>query len=250
MTGMRLNDKVALVTGAQQGIGAAAAIELARAGADIAMNWLDDEAAAMSLADRIRGLGRRAALVRGDLSTVAGAQDLVEQAYDAFGRLNVLVNNAGVYPRSRFLDLTEATWDTTHAINLKGTAFCGQAAARKMILGKAGGAIINISSVAAQGAINGAHYSASKGGVISLTRGMALELASYGIRVNAIAPGLVDTAQPRYGMTEAEIAAAGAASPIGRVGLATEIATVAVFLASDMSSYMTGPVHIPLPPGI
>jgi NAD(P)-dependent dehydrogenase (short-subunit alcohol dehydrogenase family) len=239
---MRLKDKIALVTGAQQGIGAAAAIELAREGADIVVNWLDDEAAAAAVAGQVRALGRRAALVRGDVGTVAGAQGIVEDAYAAFGRLDVLINNAGIYPRTKFLELTEATWDITHSVNLKGSAFCGQAAAHKMILGKAGGSIINIASVAASGSVNGAHYAASKGGVISLTRGMALELAAYGIRVNAIAPGLVDTAQPRYGMTEEEIAASGASSPIGRVGSPTEIATVAVFLASDMSSYMTGEV--------
>ena len=239
---MRLKDKVAFVTGAQQGIGAAIAVELAREGADIVINWLDDEAAAANVADQVRAMGRRAALVQGNVGTVAGARHIVEEAYAAFGKLDVLVNNAGIYPRTKFLDLTEETWDITHSVNLKGSAFCGQAAAHKMILGKQGGVIINIASVAASGSVNGAHYAASKGGVISLTRGMALELAEYGIRVNGIAPGLVDTAQPRYGMTEDEIAASGAASPLGRVGTATEIAGVAVFLASDLSSYMTGEV--------
>jgi len=239
---MRLKDKAALVTGAQQGIGAAVAAELAREGADVAINWFDDEAAANAVADSVRALGRQAVLVRGDLGTVAGAQGVVEAAWDALGRLHVLVNNAGIYPRAPFLELTEATWDATHAVNLKGTAFCAQAAARKMVAARVHGAIVNIASVAAHGAVRGVHYSASKGGVVSLTRAMALELAPHGIRVNAIAPGLVDTAQPRFGMTEAEIAAAGAASPAGRVGLPAEIATVAVFLASDMSSYMNGEV--------
>ena len=239
---MRLKDKAALVTGAQQGIGAAVATELAREGADVAISWLDDEAAAKAVADSVRALGREAALVRGDLGTVVGAQGVVEAAWDALGCLHVLVNNAGIYPRAPFLELTEATWDATHAVNLKGTAFCAQAAARRMVAAQTGGAIINIASVAAHGAGRGVHYSASKGGVVSLTRAMALELAPHGIRVNAIAPGLVDTAQPRFGMTEAEIAAAGAASPAGRVGLPAEIATVAVFLASDMSSYMNGEV--------
>ncbi len=239
---MRLADKAVLVTGAQQGIGAATAIECAREGANVVVNWLDDEAAAKAIARQVHDFGRRAALVQGDVGTVAGARAIVEAAFSALGGLDVLVNNAGIFPRSTFLDLTEETWDATHAINLKGTAFCSQAAARKMIETKTGGSIIAIASVAAAGAVRGAHYSASKGGVISLVRGMALELMPLGIRVNGIAPGLIDTAQPRYGMSEAEIEAAGAASPVGRVGRATEIAAVAVFLASDMSSYMTGEV--------
>jgi NAD(P)-dependent dehydrogenase (short-subunit alcohol dehydrogenase family) len=109
-----------------------------------------------------------------------------------------------------------------------------------MVASSIRGAIITISSLAASGAVNGTHYAASKGGVISLTRGMALELAPYGIRVNGIAPGLTDTAQPRYGMTEDEIAAFGAATPIARVGAPREIADVAVFLASEEASFMIG----------
>jgi 3-oxoacyl-[acyl-carrier protein] reductase len=239
---LQLQDKVALVTGAQQGIGAATAIAFAREGADVAINWLDDAAAAEAVAAAVREAGRRAVLVQGDVGSVAGAQAIVEAASAAFGRLDSLVNNAGIYPRSMFLDLTESIWDVTHNVNLKGTAFCSQAAARHMVAAKTAGTIVNIASVAAQGAVRGAHYAASKGGVISLTRGMALELTPHGIRVNAIAPGLIDTAQPRYGMTETEIAASGAATPVGRVGRPEEIAAIAVFLASDMSSYMTGEV--------
>ncbi len=239
---MLLTGKSALITGAQQGIGAATALAFAREGADVAINWLDDAAAAEKAADQIRELGRTAVLVQGDVGTVAGAQALVAGAVAGLGRLDVLVNNAGVFPREPFLELTEATWDITHSINLKGTAFASQAAAKAMIAARIKGAIITIASIAASGAARGTHYAASKGGVISLTRGMALELAPYGIRVNGIAPGLVDTAQPRYGMTEQEIAASGAASPIGRVGGPGEIASVAVFLASDMASFMTGEV--------
>jgi NAD(P)-dependent dehydrogenase (short-subunit alcohol dehydrogenase family) len=239
---MLLSGKAALVTGAQQGIGAATAIAFAREGADVAINWLDDLAAAEAVANQVRALGRTAVLVHGDVSTVAGAQGIVAAALVGLGRLDILVNNAGIYPRAMFLDLTEATWDATHDVNLKGTAFCGQAAARAMIAAKTAGCIVNISSLSASGSVNGVHYAASKGGVISLTRGMALELTPHGIRVNAIAPGIVDTAQPRYGMTEQEIAEFGASSPVGRVGEPGEIASVAVFLASDMSSYMTGEV--------
>jgi NAD(P)-dependent dehydrogenase (short-subunit alcohol dehydrogenase family) len=239
---MRLVGKAALGTGAQQGIGAATAIALARDGADVAINWLDNQAAANSVADQVRALGRRAELIHGDVSTAAGARAMVAAAIAALGKLDVLINNAGIYPRTMFLDLTEAMWDATHDVNLKGTAFASQAAAQHMVARKIRGAIVTISSLSAAGSVNGVHYSATKGGVISLTRAMALELTPLGIRVNGIAPGIIDTAQPRYGMTEDEIAAMGAASPVGRVGRPEEMAAIAVFLASDEASYITGEI--------
>ena len=239
---MLLAGKAALVTGAQQGIGAATVRAFAQAGADVAINWLDKPDLAEALAAEVRAMGRTAVLVQGNVATVAGAQAIVAGAVAGLGRLDILVNNAGTYPRSMFLDLTEEIWDVTHNVNLKGTAFCAQAAARVMVAAKTRGTIINISSVSAAGSVKGTHYSASKGGVISLTRAMALELTPLGIRVNAIAPGIVDTAQPRDGMTEQEIFDWGAQSPEGRVADPSEIASAAVFLASGMASFMTGEV--------
>ena len=180
--------------------------------------------------------------MQADIGDVAAGARMVDQAAAQLGRLDILVNNAGIYPRAAFLALTEALWDSVLGVNLKGAAFCAQAAARVMVAGGAGGAIINLSSQAVRGAVRGVHYSASKAGLIGLTRSMALELAPHGIRVNAIAPGLTDTAQPRGGSTEDELAAMAAALPLGRIGRASDIANAVVFLASEQSAFMTGEV--------
>ncbi len=239
---MNLEGRVALVTGAQQGIGAASAVALAVAGADVAVNWLDDEAAAQEVAAAVQRAGRQAMLVRADVADLGASAAMVQAVMERFGRLDILVNNAGIYPRMAFLDLTAAVWDGVHGVNLRGAAFCAQAAAKAMIAGGAGGAIINLSSQSIRGAVLGVHYSASKSGLIGLTRSMALELAPHRIRVNAIAPGLIDTAQPRGGNTDEEIAAIGASLPLGRVGQASDIANAVVFLASEASGFMTGEV--------
>ncbi len=197
-----LGGSVALVTGAQQGIGRAIAIEFAAAGADVALNYLDDRAAAEAVAAEIGQAGRRALLLQGDVAVVAQAAGMMAQAVQELGRLDVLVNNAGIFPRVPMLNMREADWDAVLDVNLKGTFFSSQAAARIMVAQGMPGAIINLASRAIGGSVRGVHYSASKGGIVSLTRAMALELAPHRIRVNAIAPGLTDTAQPRYGMSE------------------------------------------------
>jgi 3-oxoacyl-[acyl-carrier protein] reductase len=139
--------------------------------------------------------------------------------------------------------MTEADWDLVVDINLKGSAFCAQAAARTMAAAGCGGTIINLSSRSLAGTVLGVHYSATKAGVVGMTRAMALALAPHGIRVNAIAPGLTDTAQPRYGNTEAELQEMAKAVPLGRMATAEDIAALGVFLASDAASYITGQVH-------
>src|SRR5437899_3031925 len=213
---MRLRGKVALVTGAQQGIGRGIALAFAREGADVGVNYLDDRAAAEKVVDEIRAAGRRAVLVPADVARLSDTQTMVAQVLGELGGLDVLVNNAGVYPRVPFLDMREADWDLVLDVNLKGGFFCAQAAARAMIAGRRRGSVINMASQAIRGAVRGVHYSASKGGVVAMTRAMALELAPYGIRVNAIAPGLTDTAQPRYGNTEEELTVMASAVPLGR----------------------------------
>jgi NAD(P)-dependent dehydrogenase (short-subunit alcohol dehydrogenase family) len=238
--------KAVLVTGAQQGIGRAVAIAFAEAGADVAVNYLDDPAAGEAVAQAVRQRGRRAVLLQGDVAKVADAGSLVARTVEGLGAIDVLVNNAGVFPRVALLDMRESDWDYVHGVNLKGSFFCAQAAARAMVARGQGGVIINMASQAIAGrGPRSVHYSASKGGVVSMTRAMALELAPHRIRVNAIAPGTTDTAQPRYGATEAQLQALAETLPLGRIAQPEEIAGVAVFLASDAASYMIGQtVHV------
>ena len=242
---MRLRGRIALVTGAQQGIGRGIALAFAREGADVAVNYLDDRAAAEKVMQEVRAAGGRAVLVQADVARPTDAQRMVAQVQSELGGLDVLVNNAGVYPRVPFLEMRETDWDHVVDVNLKGGFFCAQAAARAMVAAGRRGSIINMASQAVRGAVRGVHYSASKGGVVAMTRATALELAPHGIRVNAIAPGLTDTAQPRYGNNEEELAAMASAVPLGRMAQPDDIAAVAVFLASDDARHITGQtVHV------
>jgi len=242
---MKLTGKVALVTGAQQGIGAAIAVALAGEGADVALTWLDDQAGAEAVAAKVRAGGRRAQLIKADVSRLSEVEAMVAETTAKLGAPDILVNNAGVYPRVPLLEMRESDWDFVLDINLKAGCFATIAMAKAFIAaGRKSGAVINLSSSAIRGAVRGVHYSASKGGVVSMTRALALELAPYGIRVNAIAPGLTDTAQPRYGNTDTELVEmARTTIPLGgRLLMPDQIARTAVYLASDDSSATTGQV--------
>ncbi|MGH7048122.1 MAG: SDR family NAD(P)-dependent oxidoreductase [Stellaceae bacterium] len=233
--------KIVLVTGAQQGIGRATALAFAAAGADVAVNWLDDKDAAERVAAQIRNGGRRALTVKADIGDLGAVRTMVADVGQELGPIDILVNNAGVFPRVGFLDMTEHDWDFVLGVNLKGACFCAQAVAKTMVASGRPGAIVNIASGAAfRSSPRGAHYVASKGGLVSLTRAAALELAPHRIRVNAIAPGLTDTAQPRHGSSEAELVVAGQAIPLGRMAQPEDIARTALFLASDDASLVTG----------
>lgn len=233
-----LEGRVALITGAQQGIGAACALACAQAGADVAVNWLDDEP--LELAAEIRALGRRCVLLQGDVSTVPAGRALHAAAVAALGVPDVLINNAGIFPRCDFLAMEEAEWDAVLGLNLKAAAFMTQSFARA--LAGQSGSVVNLCSSAIRGDPRGVHYSASKNGVVGLTRSTALALAPLGIRVNALAPGLTDTAQPRFGNSEAELAARVATIPIARIGRPAEMGDMAVLLASARTAWVTGQV--------
>ena len=237
---MRLADKRALVTGAQQGIGRATVLALAREGADVAINWLDDRPAADRLAEEVEAMGRKAFTVQGDVSNSKEVNRMVSSAYAALGGLDILVNNAGVFPRSPFLDLAESEWDQVLDINLKGSFLCAQAVAHRMVADGRRGAIINISSSSVRGNPLGVHYAASKTGIIGMTRSMALALAEKGIRVNAVAPGITDTAQPRYQFSESQMQEQSRLVPLGSMAQPGDIANILVFLASDESRFITG----------
>tara|TARA_B100001769_G_C21916033_1_gene494137 strand:+ start:4 stop:774 length:771 start_codon:yes stop_codon:yes gene_type:complete len=236
--------QVAIITGAQQGIGKAIAVKLASEGADIVVNWLDDKEKASEVADLVKSQGRKVVMFKGDIGQNDQARNLVSVTMDAFGKIDVLVNNAGIYPRIPFFDVTEKDWNKIIQTNLKGAFFCSQMVAKKMREFGTGGNIINISSQAISGlAKEGSVYSISKTALIGLTKTLAMELAPHRIRVNAIAPGLTDTDQPRLGLTETEISDRANNSPLGRIVYPEEVAELAAFLASKKAAMITGQTH-------
>jgi 2-deoxy-D-gluconate 3-dehydrogenase len=233
-----LSGRVALVTGANTGLGQAIAIALAEAGADIVAAGRSDPAVT---AERVRSAGRRFRFLPADLAQCAPLASLVEQAAGAFGRLDILVNNAGIIRRADATDVTEADWDAVIDTNLKSLFFLSQAAARHM-LGNGGGKIINVASLLSfQGGIRVPAYAASKSGVAGITHALANEWAARGINVNAIAPGYFETnntAALRSDDTRAPQILARI--PAGRWGQPGDLAGAAVFLASAASDYLHG----------
>jgi 3-oxoacyl-[acyl-carrier protein] reductase len=237
------NSKVALITGASRGIGAAAAIRFAKAGVNLSLSYLEHEARASDVAARARSHGVRAVTIQADVSRFEDVENLFRRTLDEFGRLDVVVANAGVWTGDAVDELNERKWQETIDVNLKGVyAACHFAA--KIMKPQRSGCIITVSSTAGQrGESFHSHYAASKGGVIALTKSLAGELGPHGINVNCVAPGWVDTDMSADPLRRSgEIERIVAAIPLGRVATADDIAGPILFLASESARHITGEV--------
>ena len=236
---MRLEGKTAIVTGASRGLGRAIALAFAREGADVLVNYASREERAAEVASAIERLGRRAILQRGDVSDAVQVRAMVQAALGRFGRVDVLVNNAGITMPKGLLETSEAEWDRVLAINLRGVFLCCQAVAEAM-MAQGGGRIINIASTAGQaGILSGPAYCASKAGVLGLSKCLARAFAPHNVLVNAISPALIDT-EILYWRTPEQWKETLESIPLKRLGDPNDLAETAVLLASSGGNFMTG----------
>lgn len=239
--GQPLAGRAALVTGASSGIGRAIAVELARQGADVCVNYHSGPDRAEAVAGEIAALGRRAFAHRAPVQDAAAVRAMVAATVERLGRLDICVNNAGISRGGAFLDLTEDDWDLVLDVNLKGAFLCAQAAARRMVDQGQGGRIINISSIHEElAAPQGTPYLCSKGGMRMLTKSLALELAPHGITVVGVGPGAIATPLNRHTLEDPErMARLNRWVPLGRIGQPEEVARLVAYLASDAAAYIT-----------
>ena len=243
---MRLQNKVAVITGSSLGIGSAIALAFAKEGAAVAIDYRSHPDEAKEIVDRVEGSGGRAISVHADVSVPEDVRNLIQKAVQEFGRLDIMVNNAGMEEKMPFLDTPLEVWNKTVAVNLTGAWLGCQEAARQMVSQGGAGRIINVSSVHEDLPMpTNSPYCAAKGGVRMLTRTIAVELASHNITVNNIAPGAVDTPMDAHLKEDAkQMQQLISEIPLRRMGKPEEIADLAVYLASDSASYVTGSTFV------
>jgi NAD(P)-dependent dehydrogenase (short-subunit alcohol dehydrogenase family) len=245
----RFTGKVVVVTGSSSGIGAQIAARFAEAGATVVLNANQNEKGLQQAAERIRGMGGKVLSVPADISETIGAETLLAETIAKFGRIDVLVNNAGVQPLKALMDMDAKEWDFVVGTNLRGTFLCTQQAAKRMIAQGEGGAIINISSIEAQSpALNHSHYGASKAGINNFTKASALELGQYGIRINAVLPGLIDTGGLEHAWPVG-VRRWKQSAPLQRTGHGLDVADACLFLASPAARWITGAI-LPVDGGV
>jgi NAD(P)-dependent dehydrogenase (short-subunit alcohol dehydrogenase family) len=239
---MKLQNKIALITGAGRGIGRGIAEVFSENGADVAINYLNSAQAAENVAAYVRGQGRRAITVQADVSKRSEVEPMIDRVWRELGPIDILVNNAGIETIVPFLDLTDEQWTRLVDINLRAPWLCSQVYCRRAIAEKRKGVILHLGSVQAAKVLPGrTHYAPTKLGIEALTRNMSVEMMPYGIRVNCLHPGLIETDMTAWVMKDAEnLPKVLSQISVGRPGNIREMGTAAVFFCSDDSSYVTG----------